>query len=267
MTPARQLDILRRLQRILEEGGFVATYKLALLQALADLSVEHAPARDGSLRVSLDEIAEKVITYYWRQTAPFNEADGLPDAGILRQTTRRQAAIVTAIAAARMRCNGNLAAYRSKSKAWTRLLASVAGTVTKMPLWKLQSVGRESDEFLYRKADFANGCLVLLPGVSDALRSFHGLITHLIRGNWVDQVRRIGGNRDLLGASADLHAFMFGTGRQNLDGYRSVLRKYQNARCFYCLKEVRDEGAADHFIPWARYPIDLGHNFVFAHTT
>jgi len=267
VNPTRQLDVLRRLQRILEEGGFVATYKFALLQALADLSVEHAPARDGSLRVSLNDIAEKVITYYWRQAAPFAEADGLSDAGILRQNNGRQAAIVSAIAAARLRCSGNLAVYRDDSKAWSRLVLKVARVVEAMPLWKLQSVGSEVDEFLYRRTDSTNGSVLLLHGVADTLRSFHGLITHLIRGSWVDQVRRIGGNRDLLGADTDLDGFMFGTGRQSLDGYRSVLRDYQSARCFYCLKEVRDEGAADHFIPWARYPIDLGHNFVFAHTT
>jgi len=266
MTPARQLDILRRLQRALEEGGFVATYKLALLQALADLSVEHEPVRDGSLRLPLNEVAGKFIAYYWRQTAPF-QADGSGQTGILKQNTGRQATIVSTILAARARCSGNLSAFRSDSNAWSKLIVKVAHTVEAMPLWKLQSVGQEIDEFLYRRADFANGCILLLPGVADTLRSFHGLITHLIRGGWVDQVRRIGSNRVLLGESPDLYSFLFGTGRQNLDGYRAVLREFQRARCFYCLKEVRDEGAADHFIPWARYPIDLGHNFVFAHAT
>jgi hypothetical protein len=267
VTPVRQLDILRRLQRVLEEGGFVATYKLALLQALADLSVEHGPAREGTLQLPLNEIAAKFIAYYWRQTAPFSGQDGSAEGSILKQDTGRQATIVNSIVAARSRSGGNLAAYQRDSNAWPRLVARVARTVEAMPLWKLQSVGQEIDEFLYRRADFANGCILLLPGVADTLRSFHGLITHLIRGSWVGQVRRIGGNRDLLGESADLYSFLFGTGRQNLDGYRGVLREFQSARCFYCLKEVRDEGAADHFIPWARYPIDLGHNFVFAHTT
>ena len=25
--------------------------------------------------------------------------------------------------------------------------------------------------------------------------------------------------------------------------------------------------AVDHFVPWSRYPVDLGHNFVLAHAT
>jgi hypothetical protein len=44
-----EVTFLRKLQRLLEEGDFVATYKFALLQALADLSVEKDPEADGTL--------------------------------------------------------------------------------------------------------------------------------------------------------------------------------------------------------------------------
>lgn len=37
----------------------------------------------------------------------------------------------------------------------------------------------------------------------------------------------------------------------------------QHGACFYRSRPVR-EGALDHFIPWGKYPIDLGHNFVLA---
>ena len=43
-----EVTFLRKLQRLLEEGDFVATYKFALLQALADLSVENESAGDGT---------------------------------------------------------------------------------------------------------------------------------------------------------------------------------------------------------------------------
>ena len=42
MSATRDLEFLRKIQRLLSEGEFVATYKFALLQALADLSVEQA---------------------------------------------------------------------------------------------------------------------------------------------------------------------------------------------------------------------------------
>jgi hypothetical protein len=58
-----ELQFLRKLQR----GNFTATYKFALLNALADLSVEREPAVDGSLRVPLEALAVKFIEYYWPQ--------------------------------------------------------------------------------------------------------------------------------------------------------------------------------------------------------
>ena len=40
----------------------------------------------------------------------------------------------------------------------------------------------------------------------------------------------------------------------------------QCGRCFYCARSVpRQVGHVDHFIPWSKYPVDLGHNFVVAH--
>ena len=42
--PIGEIEFLRKLQRLLAEGDFVATYKFALLNALADLSLERDPA-------------------------------------------------------------------------------------------------------------------------------------------------------------------------------------------------------------------------------
>jgi hypothetical protein len=33
----------------------------------------------------------------------------------------------------------------------------------------------------------------------------------------------------------------------------------------YCQKDLPKKAQVDHFIPWSRYPADLGHNFVLAH--
>ena len=57
--------------RAVEVGGFVATRKFAFLQALAVLSVEKSEFSEDSLKITTREIAEKFISYYWRQTLPF----------------------------------------------------------------------------------------------------------------------------------------------------------------------------------------------------
>ena len=66
-APIGELQFLRKLQRLLAEGDFVATYKFALLNALADLSLELKPAADGSLRVPVSALAEKFIEYCRRR--------------------------------------------------------------------------------------------------------------------------------------------------------------------------------------------------------
>lgn len=44
-TPEDQVEFLQNLQRLLSEGLFTATYKYALLLALADIAVEKAMIR------------------------------------------------------------------------------------------------------------------------------------------------------------------------------------------------------------------------------
>jgi 5-methylcytosine-specific restriction endonuclease McrA len=58
---------------------------------------------------------------------------------------------------------------------------------------------------------------------------------------------------------------LFGTDRACLAVARPVLREIQPDTCFYCQGPLQNAGGVDHFIPWARYPRDLGHNFVLAH--
>ena len=39
----------------------------------------------------------------------------------------------------------------------------------------------------------------------------------------------------------------------------------QKGVCLYCQQPLPMRAQVDHFIPWSRYPADLGHNFVLAH--
>lgn len=122
-----------------------------------------------------------------------------------------------------------------------------------------------SNEFLYRKSEYKNRNICLLPGVPLAFRTFHLLLTSMIRGGWIAHIHRIKGNHDMIGPGAELESFLFGTDRRSLDGYRELLRRHQAGECFYCGKPVVGHGDLDHFIPWSRYAIDLGHNFVYTH--
>jgi hypothetical protein len=56
-TLQQQIEFLVKIQRLFSEGSFGATYKFALLQALADLSVEKGDYSGDTLQISTSEIA------------------------------------------------------------------------------------------------------------------------------------------------------------------------------------------------------------------
>lgn len=259
-TPEFQVDFLGKVQRLLSEGLFVASYKFALLLSLADLAVESGDDSVDPLTLDTRRLAEKFIAYYWRQAAPYLTPK-TPAGLVLTQNTGRQASILTTISKARNESPA-LPAFK-RTQEWPRLVQKVAKVIEVMPLWKLQTVGNGTLDFLYE--NLGQGSVITLkPGVASCLRRFHGLVGDLVRGAWVRYVRRF--NEPALGEVNDLHTFLFGSERRSLQDIAAVLRDVQRGDCFYCGRRL-SEGAThvDHFIPWSRYPVDLGHNFVLAH--
>lgn len=259
-SPEFQVQFLLTLQRLLAEGSFVATYKFALLHALADLALLEGDDTGAALPLSTQAISARMAELYWRQAAPYSA--GTHRHEVLRHATGSQAAILNELLAARAGAEGSLARFRKNPRAWRTLVAKVDRVVRQMPLWKLQTVGTERLDFLYDNVDGATS-VELKPGIAWCLRAYHGLVTELVRGAWVRFLRR---HNPGLDGGADLGAFLFGSERADLSAYVPVLREVQGGACFYCAQSLRCEGAAvDHFVPWARYPVDLGHNFVLAH--
>ena len=255
-----QVDFLRKLQRLLAEGGFVATYKFALLHSIADLCIENESDPDGRLTLTVDQLAAKFIDLYWRQVQNFPLKGAGKDL-ILKQNTGKQAAVINTLRDMHPHYRHRLPLLKNDPKAWKAAVRKVQGTIKVMPLWKLQTIGEKPIEFMYYNKPGANE-ITLLPGVAACFRTFHGLIIELVRSAWIRYIRQ---HNDGIRQSLELHGFLFGSERANLDGYRQVLLQTDGTRCFYCEKRIAKEPHVDHFIPWARYPNDLGHNFVLAH--
>jgi len=257
---AAQIAFLRHIQALLEDGGFVATYKYALLHALCDLSVESSAAQDGTLRIPLAALAGKFIEYYWRQSGDYF---GGGNAGVLRQNDGGQAAIVSRIAELRVEyeTSSNL---RRDPRRWESLVRFVARKIEDMPLFKLQTIGGEVKAFLYEN-QLVDGAVVLKPGVSFCLSQFHALITGLARDHWMRKVTQIAANRALLGTAADLEDFLFGAERQALARQATTLADLQQGECFYCRRSLRSDSThVDHFLPWSLYRLDSLPNLVAA---
>ena len=258
-TEAEQLQFLKNIQRLLNEGSFVASYKFALLHALADLSIIKGNDTGAPLPLAITDIAEKFIELYWQQARPFNARH----AGfILKQNTGAQAAIVNRLAEAHKESGGALYQYRKDKAAWNGLMRSVANVVRVMPLWKLQTVGTEQFTFLYDESDDRLG-IKLKPGVAYCFRTFYPMLCNLFRSAWIDYVRRF--NTESLGHITDLREFMFGGERIALTHCIPLIQEIQNNRCLYCAKELTGTPDVDHFIPWSRCRSDLAHNLVLAH--
>jgi hypothetical protein len=258
----QQLQFLQHLQQLFEEGDFVATYKYALLMSLAELAVE-SDSSDGELELPMTTIAEKFAWLYWPQTIPYASGVSGSSPAILLQNQGRQAAVVNALAALRLK-GAATAAQAMSLPDWPVVIRQVAATVAAMPVQYLQNVGGTQVPFLY---DYPHprGRLVLKPGVAFMLRTFHPLIQQLARAGWVRHVRENRGNAPVIGRLDELEGFMFGSSRAALAAAGNVLARIQSGRCFYCREGIAGAGDVDHFVPWSKYPRDLAHNFVLAH--
>jgi hypothetical protein len=255
--PLDDLEFLNKFQRVLNEGLFTASYKYALILALAELSVERAPAADGSLAVPLRVLSERFIALYWRQSAPF--ANG----ALLAQNTGRPATVVTRLF--EFRADAPTLAAARKHPGWSKLVSDVARVLRGMPLWKLQRVGNERLDFLYEHKKLVDGAVILLPGVAAAFQRQFTIVQALVQMAWLTFVQRLNG--PLLGSSGDLAEFLFGAERAGLRAIVDGLTDLQKGACFYCTRPMRGTVAVDHFIPWSRYPRDLAHNFVLVHAS
>ncbi len=254
MKPEFQLAFLSKLQRLFAEGDFTATYKFALLIALADLSVELGRDDNEPLKLSYRRIGLKFIQLYWQQAAPFTGSD------ILIQNLGTQAAVVSSIAAYRRNHPTETLNSAQGGKDFQKLLSAVTATVKLQPVQYIQNLGGDKKTFLF-EADKDH--LTLLPGVGYCFRRFQPLVQQLARSNWIDHIRGNKRNLPLLGKEDDLESFLFETPRQALTTISTGLRKI-NSKCHYCGGAVK-EADVDHFIPHSLYPRDLMHNFVLAH--
>ena len=260
-TAEEQVAFLGKIERLLSEGQFVATYKYALLVAIADLAIKHGRDDGSELDLPIRAIAEEFIELYWRQGAPYGSevADG--SYNTLHQNTGRQAAILSIVGMLR-ESHGTLTRAK-QSPAWTTTVTEAARLVTDMPLWRLQRLRSEVLDFLYAESP-VTGNIRLKSGVAANLRRFHGIIVRLAQSEWMHFIQALPGNSQLLGPTSDLGQFLFGADRSALLRMATPLADVQEGQCLYCQRRV-DNGEIDHFVPWSRYPRDLAHNLVLAH--
>lgn len=272
--PEFEASFLRQLQLLLTEGSFVSTYKFALLLSLVRWALEH-PDHDHTVPVHARELAPYVVEIYWHHVEPFSgstspEAEGSGTTGamhLLQERGGQPLAILAKVGSARRKLGGQLShELQAAHDAGRELLGRVTEVLVQMPLWKLQALpgADRSDGFLYRRVPRSPSRFFFQPGVVRCLVSFASLIEDHVRAAWVRFVLRC--NSGLLGVATELESFLFPRARRSLDRWREPLIEVTRRVCFYCNGGIRaGSEVVDHFLPWSRYPRDLGHNFVLAH--
>jgi 5-methylcytosine-specific restriction endonuclease McrA len=264
-----QLQFLANIQKLLSDGAVNTTYKFALLLAIADLAVERGDDTSGELFIHLDDVSEKVISFYWPHVVPYpavvsasHRSSKASDLILVQRSQRdKSPKIVTEVIKARQHSGHSLAKLLQAEELRTNLIRMVRSEIVKNPLWRLQVVNRSVFDFLYPQEEITAGGITLRPGVAFCLRRFYPLIYDLIRSKWVSAVREW--NQNLLGDATELEGFLFGQRRSSLQDVATVLEDLQAGKCFYCGHGIkREDQAVDHFIPWARYPLDDMFNFV-----
>jgi 5-methylcytosine-specific restriction endonuclease McrA len=102
--------------------------------------------------------------------------------------------------------------------------------------------------FLYRMP-IGRHELELCPGVADALRRFHGLLTDTIQARWTAWIEQR--NPQVRGSDA-LREHLFGIDRIRLRAVVRPLLVLQSGRCFYSGVRITERTAeVDHVLPWS----------------
>mgnify|MGYP003495101929 FL=1 len=211
-TPNEQLKFLKHIQQILQSGTFTSTYKFALLISITRLAIEQGQDTGAALHLEYQDIAEKFIDLYWKQSLPFQFNQYEPF--FLKQSTGQQAKIISEIQKAQQQFK-TLAALRTDVLYWNRLKRTVATTVKQMPVVYLQNLNGQTVEFLYCLED-SKQSLKLLPKVMYCLRQFSEIVEELCQKRWIDFVRLNKHNLVVLDGLPDLDEFMFAPSRNQL---------------------------------------------------
>ena len=218
--------------------------------------------------ITIDELVEKFIELYWQHSLPYSGAvtatNDPQTAFILLQNSGRQSALIKNLAEYRSQGITSLSQLKQHPD-WRKLVSKTRATFKDGPLWRLQLLGG-SESCFYYPHDKTQSFIALNPGITFCFRRFHDLVVSLARTHWTQKVGDFPLNHAAIGGQGNLTEFLFGRDRNVITKARPVLFDIQQGQCFYCQKPLKETGEVDHFIPWARYPNDLGHNFVLAHS-
>ena len=250
-TAEEQIEFLKKIQSLFEDSFFQATYKYALLIALADLAIEFGGNDGEPLFLDKKLIAKRFAELYWPQIQPFPSGILGCESGVLFHSDKDDhVKVIKDLTKLSNTTKTSDLFVAQKDALWGSTLSELSATIWKFPVCHLQD---EANQFLYEYPTRRNG-LELKNGVAYCLRKFSEYIIQYSRSGWIDHIKSRKRNYPILGVDNDLESFLFGSTRKQLFSVRELLLEYQNGKCFYCDKNSKIDADVDHFIPWKKYP-------------
>ncbi|WP_045820816.1 HNH endonuclease [Williamsia herbipolensis] len=271
--PTDPLEIGQKLVAVLEGGRRTSTYKLAVVLALLDLSVETVSSQpDDAVAISLDVLAERVLAIYWRQIRPV-------EGRRIRQSSDGRSSILSLVESlrdvtgVRDRVGSPEGTQATNPLEYREAVDAVRVTLVRYPLQLLQRIGTAKHEcFLYddswmnttssRKVRERGNTVDLFPGVGHTLARLAPILRPAFQLAWIADIRRM--NMWLNDDGPDLAAHLFGSDRVSMTRVRAILREGFGSRCFYCDARLTETPHVDHVLPWSRTSIDGLANLVLA---
>lgn len=264
-----QLAFISYIQRLVVEGEYSATYKFAMLNALADICIETPESNfTTKLEIPFERLIDKLVQLYWNHSSPFN-VDDTGEGVVLLQNSRGQIKFISVIEDVKKQGYHSYYLFKS-SNIYQKTIRALKQPLKEGPLERLQKLANQNECFLFPHVfNTANSknVIVLNEGIADCFRRFYDLVVHVARNEWVKKIESLAFNKEVLGNKPSIERFLFSSERQNLTKVTPVLKEIQSGLCFYCGKPMKQASDAhvDHFIPFARYANDTAHNFVLAH--
>ncbi len=275
------LAFIERILTLLETTRYSTTYKLATLLAIIDVAAETGvTAPDGTMTVSGRDIGRRVLELYWPHSEPFTASrDAMPV--VLRQSPHNDipAKLAHYRVAHQLPAGVSVAAaQRVHPDDWAKLERKIVHIVIRMPIPKLQrfSTGTtiKEDRFIYEfgwvdevaateiDTQGFDDRVILCPNVGEWLVRLAGLLRPAIQTKWLALIARR--NTAVLDQH-QLDEFFFGAQRVSLRPVTNALMDVQDGRCFYCDSKIVAKIAIDHFLPWARHPLNFLDNLAATH--
>ncbi|MED4781012.1 HNH endonuclease [Brevibacillus choshinensis] len=256
---------------IIRKCSFDNTYKMAWAKSLTELSLEYEPDKHGSeyATFSLEDIAKKIIRYYWEQTLFFDLIQGSnpnkpPE--ILTQTKKLISVYQETTSELKPIKFYKTDIENKCPNEYEQTIKSIVRTLKKDVSHRFLNLEGKVTTGIY---DYSLNHDVVYMSVSNVeiLKANYLLVFEAINYRWSQMLENFNHSPRICKKVRVIDEDSIR--RKPLKGFmKYISHENPQQRCFICTKPIVEETPAiDHVIPWSYLYADDLWNLVFTHQT